>query len=136
MGILNRLGSLLESYIHDGHGRLNAGAEGPDPELEAAYDELNEYLGKGGAAFAGNRGKAAEQPPDFPEEFRADFAELGVPFGSGEKTCKEAYKKLLKIHHPDRHAGHEGNMKKATDKTARVNAAYERIERHRREGRR
>jgi curved DNA-binding protein CbpA len=45
--------------------------------------------------------------------------------------CKAAYKKLLKLHHPDRHAGHTGNMKKATEKSARINAAYDRIEKWR-----
>jgi curved DNA-binding protein CbpA len=45
-----------------------------------------------------------------------------------------AYKKLLKIHHPDRHAGHPGNMKKATEKSARINAAYQKIEHWRETG--
>jgi curved DNA-binding protein CbpA len=65
---------------------------------------------------------------------RGDFAELGLPFDASEEDCKQAYKKLLKIHHPDRHAGHEGNMKKATEKSARINAAYDRIQRWREGG--
>jgi len=66
---------------------------------------------------------------------RADFQELSLPFGAGAADCKAAYKKLLKIHHPDRHAGHEGNMKKATAKAARINASYRRIEAWRETGR-
>jgi len=38
------------------------------------------------------------------------------------------------VHHPDRHAGHPGNMKKATEKSARINAAHQRIERWRETG--
>jgi hypothetical protein len=70
-----------------------------------------------------------------PETLRRDFAELGLPLGASEEACKGAYKKLLKIHHPDRHAGHEGNIKKATEKSARLNAAFDRIQKWRATGR-
>jgi DnaJ-domain-containing protein 1 len=76
----------------------------------------------------GTRQGTAAGPP---EELRPDFAELGLPFGAGAEDCKTAYKRLLKLHHPDRHAGHEGNMKKATEKATRINAAYDRIEKWR-----
>ncbi|MDR2631686.1 MAG: J domain-containing protein [Spirochaetaceae bacterium] len=66
---------------------------------------------------------------------RRDFEELGLSPGASAAECKAAYKQLLKKHHPDRHAGHPGNMKKATEKSARLNAAYDRIERWRRTGR-
>jgi curved DNA-binding protein CbpA len=56
---------------------------------------------------------------------------LGVPFGAGAEECKTAYKNLLKIHHPDRHAGHEGNFKKATERSMKINAAWDRIEKWR-----
>jgi curved DNA-binding protein CbpA len=54
---------------------------------------------------------------------------LGVPFGANFETCKAAYKKLLKTHHPDRHAGHEGNFKKATARSVKINAAWDRVNR-------
>ncbi|MDR0323356.1 MAG: J domain-containing protein, partial [Treponema sp.] len=63
-----------------------------------------------------------------PKELRIDFGCLEVPFGADLETCKAAYKNLLKIHHPDHHAGNEVNFKKATTRTARINAAWERIE--------
>jgi curved DNA-binding protein CbpA len=63
-----------------------------------------------------------------PERLRGDFAELALPFGAGADECKAAYKRLLKKHHPDRHAGAEGDLQRATEKSARINAAYERIE--------
>ncbi|MDR3174058.1 MAG: J domain-containing protein [Treponema sp.] len=75
---------------------------------------------------SGNRGAGPSGRP--PEELRQDFAELGLPFGAGAEECKAAYRRLLKLHHPDRHAGHQGNMEKATKKMAKINAAYERIE--------
>ncbi|MDR2901077.1 MAG: J domain-containing protein [Treponema sp.] len=66
--------------------------------------------------------------PNVPEVLRKDFDELGIEFGSVLAECKISYKKLLKKHHPDRHAGHERNMKKATEKSARINVSYRRIE--------
>ncbi|MDR2210108.1 MAG: J domain-containing protein [Spirochaetaceae bacterium] len=158
MGILDRLGTLLKSRFAGEISRsfdFSRGSSGGDPDLEAAYRELDELLGHGaprqngegegarkshaenrgpeaaGArnSQAGNRKQGAAAPP--PESLRRDFAELGLPFGASAGECKGAYKKLLKIHHPDRHAKHPGNFQKATAKSARINAAYDRIERWR-----
>jgi DnaJ-domain-containing protein 1 len=115
--------------------------------MEAAYEELEDFLrgeqrkdepgasaGKGGRPDPrkSGRGNASRETP--PERLRQDFDELGLAFGASPEECKTAYKKLLKLHHPDRHAGHEGNMRKATAKSARINAAYDRIERWRETG--
>jgi hypothetical protein len=152
MGIFDRLGDVIKSYLNDEDSRMfgHGSRQGPsgDPDLDAAFEELNDYLGgPGGKDGSGpfkhreaawdegpgqNQRKAGETPP--PEDLRPDFAELGLPFGASATECKAAYKKLLKIHHPDRHAGHPGNFQKATAKSARINAAYDRIEKWR-EGR-
>jgi DnaJ-domain-containing protein 1 len=133
MGIWDRLESVIKSYINDDSERIfgKSGAKRHnDPDLNAAYEELDDYL-KGR--------ESREKPPGteeadkqkrtrpVPEEIRQDFAELGLAPDATAEECKEAYKKLLKIHHPDRHAKHQENMKKATEKAARVNAAYERL---------
>jgi len=172
MGIFDRLGNVINSYFNDFGDKTNRqfksysenyGGSG-DPDVDAAYDELNEFLNgnKGGprsessrseyrwsdntdnsagskAGYSGSRSGSARGASSRnassgmpPEELRDDFEKLGVPFGADEETCKAAYKKLMKIHHPDRHAGHEGNFKKATEKTARINAAWDRIEKWRR----
>ena len=132
MGMWDRLGSVLKSYLNDinteiPRGGQNRGARA-DPDLDAAFDELNDYL-KGKERQERPEAEYSGKPP--PEELRADFSELGIPFGAGGEECKAAYKKLLKIHHPDRHAGHADNFKKATDRTARINAAWDRIEKWR-----
>jgi DnaJ-domain-containing protein 1 len=186
MGIFDRLGDMLKSYLNSEDRRTfgpsrDSGAPFGDPDLEAAYEELDELLGRNarnsdGRAWEspGSGGKSWESPgsgrdgtwgtgsdngrgawggsgggPEGrtsrgafdggasggrnapPEELRPDFAELGLPFGASAEECKAAYKKLLNIHHPDRHAGHPGNMKKATEKSARINTAYDRIEKWR-----
>jgi hypothetical protein len=195
VGIFDRLGDVIKSYLNDEDGRIFSRPRGGDPDLEEAEAELEGFLrgdkqrawgernsagpgagdwgpGRGTGDWGGDRatggsgkagegrnagrdrgtgerwsagegrnagrdrgaagpaGKSGDGLP--PEELRRDFAELGLPFGAGAEECKAAYKRLLKLHHPDRHAGHEGNMRKATEKSARINAAYDRIETWRR----
>jgi DnaJ-domain-containing protein 1 len=144
VGIFDRLSDVIRSYLNDaGPGpsrRPSPGARSGDPDLDAAYEELNDFLGgekrrfepRGASPDGGHQKNAGRVTP--PESLRGDFAELGLDFGAPPELCKAAYKKLLKLHHPDRHAGHEGNMKKATAKSARINAAYDRIERWRETG--
>jgi DnaJ-class molecular chaperone len=132
MGIWERLGNVIKSYFTDESDKLfgNHSKWRTDPDLDAAYEELDGYLkGKDSGGKTSNREEAEKQkkPRPVPEEIRKDFAELGLTSDATAEECKDAYKKLLKIHHPDRHANHEGNMNKATDKSARVNAAYDRL---------
>jgi DnaJ-domain-containing protein 1 len=156
MGIIDRLGNVIRSYFNDGDPGPSVGSSGEgarssryvDPDLDAAYDELDDFLrggkrpgtygekppfghGPGSNGGSGTAGGTVNPPP---ESLRVDFAELGLPLGASEEECKIAYKRLLKLHHPDRHAGHEGNMKKATEKSARINAAFDRIEKWRKSG--
>jgi DnaJ-domain-containing protein 1 len=152
VGILDRLGDVIRSYLNDAgpgpSGRSQAGKR-VDPDLEAAYEELDDFLSGGEADFTTKRSSADKAGrPDAPgssaggnagrgtppESLRGDFEELGLALGASADACKAAYKQLLKLHHPDRHAGHEGNMRKATAKSARINAAYDRIERWRETG--
>jgi curved DNA-binding protein CbpA len=135
MGIWDRLGSVIKSYVNDEREKVfgKTGAKRhSDPDLNAAYEELDDFLrGKeASSSFAeksGNEDEKQKKARPVPEEIRQDFAELGLTPDATAEECKEAYKKLLKIHHPDRHTNHDENMKKATDKAARVNAAYDRL---------
>ncbi|MDR3129940.1 MAG: J domain-containing protein [Treponema sp.] len=147
MGIFDRLEAVLKSYLNDGENcgfeRRSAGRPFGDPDMEAAFEELDEFLNsrKSGAFFedseADQKGAHRRTAGDTRQvlgNLKADFAELGLPFEASAEECKAAYKRLLKKHHPDRHAGHAENMKKATEKSARINAAYDRIERWRKTG--
>ena len=139
MGIWDRLENVIKSHINYRDADLFGGTSSKtknsgssrDPDLDAAYEELDDFLGGGNsndnkwnAAF-----KQQENPTkkSMPEDIKEAFAELGLKPEASADDCKEAYKKLLKVHHPDRHAKHEGNLKKATAKTAKVNDAYERL---------
>ncbi|MDR2798251.1 MAG: J domain-containing protein [Treponema sp.] len=163
MGIIDRLGDVIRSYLNDEaeepwedsfqSRKQNRRQPWEDADMKAAFEELDEYLQrkpgkKEGSSFGAGtfraqntaRGSTAsefkrhEPASAVPESLRQDFAELGVSMGASPEACKAAYKKLLKIHHPDRHAGHPGNMKKATEKSARLNTAFDRIERWRQTG--
>jgi len=145
MGIWDRLGSVINSYVNDMMSeKSSVFRRSGDPDLDAAYDELDDYLNYKNTSEKKDReykwkdtsyndsqtdsrqtGAGKNYPP---EELRADFECLGVPFGADIETCRTAYKKLLKIHHPDHHAGHEGNYRKATERSAKINAAWDRIE--------
>ena len=152
MGIWNRLGDVINSYINDFSGQTSArlktqsSTRSGDPDLDSAYEELDDFLNRE-KPHSGEKERreytwrdsedrgfsgAKEKLP--PEELRPDFELLGVPFGADNETCKAAYKQLLKIHHPDRHAGHEGNYKKATERSAKINTAWDRIEKWRTDG--
>jgi DnaJ-domain-containing protein 1 len=143
VGIFDRFGNVLRSYLNDGAWqdvkRPNTRNFSSDPDFAAAFDELEQFM-RGKDSFTGEKAwssgpgtsfyrSTAESraKPAVPEALRNDFAELGLEFGADAAQCKAAHKRLLKIHHPDRHASHEGDMKKATVKSAKINAAYERI---------
>jgi len=137
MGIWDRLETVIKSYLTSDDENVFGGSRqwrspsqgstsGGDPDLNAAYEELNDFLGKDGGR-EGKREETGKKTRPVPEELKSDFAEMGLSPDATMEECKEAYKKLLKIHHPDRHAKHEENLKKATAKTARVNASYERL---------
>jgi DnaJ-domain-containing protein 1 len=143
VGVFDRFGNVLRSYFNDDvwqDARNTGRGFSSNPDLDSAFDELEEFL-RGKVPFAGGENRdfyrstgGNRAKPAIPDALRADFAELGLEFGADAGQCKAAHKRLLKIHHPDRHASHAGNMKKATVKSARINAAYERICRWRETG--
>ena len=141
MGIWGRLGNVVKSYINDSindsgstykNSKTDRGSFSGDPDVDAAFDELNDFL-KGSwqkAEENGGSGKGTSfrERTAIPEEVQKDFAELGLSSKANLAECKAAYKALLKTHHPDRHAQNSAAMKKATEKTARLNASYSRLE--------
>jgi len=140
MGIWVRLGNVIKSYLSEVDSDVSGGSyqrKNNDPDLDAAYEELNDFLGDGdsrkksGSSDAERKSgseTAGEHKRPVPEELKKDFAELGLAPNTSLEECKTAYKKLLKSYHPDRHVGDPEKLKEATEKTARINAAYDRIE--------
>ena len=124
MGIWERFGDVLKSYINDGSEKVSwRHTSRSDPDLEAAFEELDDFLSDG------KKNKQAPVKPakPVPDDVRRAFAELGLEPDANAEECREAYKILLKEHHPDHHSKHPGNLEKATKKTALLNAANERL---------
>lgn len=136
MGIWDRLGSVIKSYLNDDAKPImnESRRSRHDSDYDAAYEELEDFLRGEKSDSRDARSRQKEQGDSYakkqqvPFELKMDFAELGLEPGATETECKEAYKKLLKIHHPDRHSGDPEKMKKATEKTSRINAAYDRLQ--------
>ena len=146
--LFDRLGDLLRTVL-GGDGGTTTGAgrrQGrpshiDDPDLAAAWDELDDFLdsddpaaGAGGAgqrhyrpgAAGADRNAAKKDPRD---HLRVDYDTLEVAFGAPMSDVKRAYKRLIQTHHPDRFASDPRRQAAATRKAARINAAYTRIER-------
>jgi hypothetical protein len=148
MDLLDRIAALLRSLFADAASpggttgsRPNAGRSGgpstrpADPDLAAAWDELDDYLGAEraredagharGDTRAGDRGQWTAHLP--PESLRSDYANLEVPFGADIETVRRAYKRLVMHYHPDRHAGDPEKLRVATEITKKLNESFERI---------
>jgi len=106
-----------------------AKADGAVHERELEYlENVAAIFGFGEADFA--RIRARHIRPD-----REDpYVILGVERTASDEDVKKAYRRLVTEHHPDRAISRglpEEFVKIATDKLARINDAYERIERER-----
>jgi len=104
-----------------------------DPDLRAAWEELEDYLGAGsgagdarsGSGAGGQRQKRPEPPVD--ESLRQDFANLEVPFGADIETVRRSYKALVLRYHPDRFASDPEKQRIALEITKKINESFERI---------
>jgi DnaJ-domain-containing protein 1 len=141
MGIFDRLSDVIRSYLSDDDytGKSRVGGRFVDPDVLEAQAEVEEFLRTGRSERKAYTGTEKETPgargkERMPEALRVDFEELELPFGASHEECKKAYKRLLKIHHPDRHTGNPENVRRATEKSARINTAFDRIEKWRQTG--
>lgn len=106
-----------------------AKADGEVSEPEIAYlREVSRIFGFDAAAFA--RIRAAHLGPD-----RADpYQVLGVSHDIDDEGLKAAWRRLVRDNHPDKVMAEglpEEFQKLATEKIARINAAYDRIKKER-----
>ena len=141
--LLERLERLLRSNLG---GRPSSRPVQPeDDDLRAAFEELDaEGLGVSGSSakrpsqgpksYHQQQEKARQGPPPPPRGLDADlvaaYTILGLSPVATWEDVTTAHKKLLKVHHPDRHAGHEGNMKKATAQSQKIGEAFQKIKKH------
>lgn len=121
-----------------------------DPDLDAAMDELDDFLDMGRTETeARERQRAREErerterarsgtgygaggfgarPGGPPQELVQAYRTLGLAYGTPFPEVKAAYKRLLMLNHPDRNSATPEQLKRSTEISAQLNAAYHRIE--------
>jgi len=143
--IFERFERLFKSWTTQDVGSHSdrTGKKSGDPDVDAAMDELDDFLSaargndqasererarKRAEEEARNRTSARHPSTARDPRLAAAYEYLGLPFGTPLEEVKAKYKKLLLKHHPDRHAGHPENVRKATETSARINEAWRIIE--------
>ena len=95
-----------------------------DRDYREAWEELDEYLRTGTtkAHSSGPRpgGTTRTLPP---EELRKDYELFEVEFGASFQEVRSAYRRLMRTHHPDLHAGDSAKQREATHISQRLNTA-------------
>ena len=135
-GFIDRLAEFLKTLFRDdqpaGGGRNSQRSRGAgfrDPDLQAAWEELDDYMGTGtresSRQTSGQESTRRRAPVD--ESLRQDYANLEVPFGSDIDTVRRSYKALMLKYHPDKHGGNAQEQKIALEITKKINESFERI---------
>jgi DnaJ like chaperone protein len=110
-----------------------ARADGTIKRSELAYlERVAQALGVSQTAFA--RLRAQAEKPEAGKTGASPYAVLGVSPGASDDEIKQAWRRLLRVYHPDAVAGRGKSNRLiaiATEKTAAINAAYEAIQRER-----
>jgi len=142
LDIFDRLANLFKSFVNDvssdddntsGQSRRQF----VDPDEQAAWEELNDYLNndepKEHKSHTYHQGQYSSHQTNTNKTdpvLQQDFKNLEVPFGSPFEKVKESYKKLIRQYHPDIHANNPEKLKYATEFTKKLNESFLRIKKH------
>jgi DnaJ-domain-containing protein 1 len=128
--ILERFNRLLKSMFVDTDD-INFGyndfSDSVDSDYAEAWDELNDFLSSPGSNGFKRSDTFNNSVPATPEILRADYLNMGVPFGSDFTVTKNAYKKLIIKNHPDKNTINSEILNKATEKTKILNISFQKI---------
>ena len=125
MGYYERLGEILRDRL----------ASDEDPFAGLAEEAAAKKEEARRAAFA-NKGQPQEERAapkkgarlvPVPRELMEDFLVLGLRPGEPLEECKNAWKRLIKTHHPDRHQGSDDEKRIAEQTTINITRSYRRI---------
>jgi hypothetical protein len=149
--IFDRFERLFKSWVS---GTANAAVDGAeelfggtrtrrssgDSDLDAAMDELDDFLDMGrteSEAKERERARRAREealrrpaaaPSGPPAALVQAYRSLGLAYNTPFPEVKAAYKRLLMQNHPDRNSATPEQLKRSTEISAQLNAAYQRIE--------
>jgi hypothetical protein len=122
-----------------------------DPDLDEAMAELDDFLDMGRTETearqraseraeerraredaARSRGPGGASDSRYsggpPQAIVQAYRILGLAYGTPFPQVKAAYKRLLMQNHPDRNSATPEQLKRSTEISAQINAAYQRIE--------
>jgi hypothetical protein len=142
--IFDRFERLFKSWVagdSDSRTTSSHGGSG-NADFDAAMDELDDFLDRGRTESEARdraeqarrarddaaRASAGARPAGPHPRIVAAYRSLGVPYGTPFPQVKIAYKKLLMANHPDRNSATPEQMKRSTEISAQINAAYQRLE--------
>lgn len=135
--IFDRLGNLLKSILQDDEDGANSSppkTSFSDPDLQSAWDELDDFLKTGADEGTRAPGTPTRNKPLIPRELEKDYERLGIPHNAGIEEIAKAYKKLLSKHHPDRFASDPAAFDRATETAKRISASFQRIKQYKESG--
>ncbi|MEJ2664981.1 MAG: J domain-containing protein [Spirochaetia bacterium] len=122
-----------ENYSTDAEGKRRY----YDPDMQDAWDELDEYLREGKNTPKPERPRTARNSASenarrqrirhMKEALRQDYAILKVRFDTPFEEVKKAHKNLLRQYHPDRFANDPARFKTATEIAQKINQAFQNI---------
>ncbi len=110
-----RLETLVRSWI-------NTRGEGSDYQ-DDAWQELEEYLRSAPSQSV----SSSAEPAILPREIRQAYFDLELPAGASVAEAREAYRRLLRMYHPDRFHNDPKRSHTASEVTQRVSLAYKRL---------
>lgn len=117
-----------------------------DPDLDSAMDELDDFLNAGrmdseakerererqrareSARSSSSSSTTYSRPQGPPPALVQAYRSLGLAYGVPFAEVKAAYKRLLMQNHPDRNSATPEQMRRSTEISVQLNAAYHRIE--------
>ena len=126
----DKLGDWLKSILSEEDGKTRHRPQSHDADYQDAWNELDDFLktGKSEPKPDFNRDGTQNRGPVIPEDLRVHYKTLNLRFGASLEEVKKAYKKIISLYHPDKHAGNAEARKIATEKTQELNSAYAKLE--------
>ena len=125
--LLNRLGRFFKSEIGESTASAESYLRSDEDELKRIIDELNNPQSRKPNSEAGERKYNTYSAPknSVPADELNALRILGLGADANNAAIKSAYKKLMKLHHPDKSAGLGETAKAAAErKSADINGAY------------
>ena len=127
----------IADFIKSIENKLDRSQSVSDPDLDDAWNELNDYLNNGRTRNKngpketfGHKNNADNRYSQYHGErefLSQDYANLEVSIGAPFDQVKRSYKNLLRKYHPDKHAGNTEQLKIATQITQKINVSFQKI---------